>query len=130
MGHANEQLLRDAYGLFGKGDVAGFLALCTDDITFTVPGNNVMTGEYDGPGFAGDFMQRFMAHTQGAFREDIIDLVANDEHGVLLLEHRVEHDGQAVEYRTNHVVTLRDGKIASWREWPGDMKEFDRAWTA
>ena len=129
MTHKNEQMLRDAYAVFGKGDVEGFLATCTDDVTFSVPGNNVMTGEYDKAGFAGDFMNRFIAHTQGAFREDIIDLVANDDHGVLLLEHFVTHDGKTADYRTNHVVTLRDGKIASWREWPGDLAKFDQAWT-
>lgn len=129
MSHSNEQVLRDGYALFGKGDVEGFLATCTDDVVFTVPGNNVMTGEYDKAGFARDFISRFMAYTKGDFREDIVDLVANDEHGVLLLEHHVGHDGRTAEYRTSHVVTFRDGRIASWREWPGDLTAFDAAWT-
>lgn len=129
MTHRNEQLLRDAYAVFAKGDVEGFLATCTDDITFSVPGNNVMTGEWDRAGFAGEFIQRLVTYTQGAFREDVVDVVANDDHGVLLLEHTVPHEGKTVEYRTNHVVTFRDGKIASWHEWPGDIDKFNEAWT-
>jgi ketosteroid isomerase-like protein len=130
MGHANEQLLRDAYAIFAKGDVAGFLAVCTDDIVFRVPGHNVMSGDWDREGFAGEFVQRLMGHTQGTFREEIVDLVANEDHGVLLLDHHFERDGKPVDYRTCHVVELRNGKITSWREWPGDLAKFEEAWTA
>jgi ketosteroid isomerase-like protein len=122
-------LLRDAYGLFGKGDIEGFLATCTDDVTFSVPGSNAMSGEWNREGFAGEFVQRLMGHTQGTFREEIVELVANDDHGVLLLDHHFERGGKAVDYRTAHVIAFRNGKISAWREWPGDMAKFEEAWT-
>jgi hypothetical protein len=47
---------------------------------------------------------------------------------VLLLVHRLQRDGKAVEYRSAHVVRLTNGNIASWREWPGDLSGFAAAW--
>jgi hypothetical protein len=32
------------------------------------------------------------------------------------------------EYRTSHVVQMRDGKIALWLAWPGDLAGFAAAW--
>ena len=62
------------------------------------------------------------------FREDIVECVANDEHGVLVLDHHFEKDGKAVDYRTDHIVRLDNGKIAAWLERPGSLSEFEAAW--
>jgi ketosteroid isomerase-like protein len=38
MGHRNEDVLRDAYAAFFRGDLEGYLRHCTDTIVFHVPG--------------------------------------------------------------------------------------------
>jgi hypothetical protein len=57
-----------------------------------------------------------------------VDVVANEEHGVLLLLHRFERGGQPRAYRTLHRCELRDGLIARWEEYPGSLEEFEDAW--
>src|SRR5947199_323314 len=122
--HANEAALRDAYAIFGKGDMEGFLACCTDDVTFKVPGHNQGTGTYSKGTFM-DLMGVVMGVAGPSFREDVLDVVANDERGVLLLLQAFDRtDTGHVEYRTAHKVELRDGKISAWEEWPGDMERF------
>lgn len=125
--HANEAALREAYAIFAKGDMDGFLACCTDDVTFTVPGNNRGTGTYTKNTFM-NLIGMVMEVSQGTFQEDVLDVFANDERGVLLLNHSFERDTGHAEYRTAHKVELRDGKIARWEEWPGEMERFDAAW--
>jgi ketosteroid isomerase-like protein len=127
MSHSHEDRLRDLYAKFAQGDVEGFLAGCTDDATFTVPGNATVSGAFTKPTF-GRLVAPVMEVSQGTFREDVLDVFANDEHGVLLLLHRFDRDGQPWEYRTAHVVEFRDGLIASWREHPGSPREFEEAW--
>jgi hypothetical protein len=51
-------------------------------------------------------------------------------HGVLLLLHRFDRDGEARRHNTAHVVELRGGRISRWEERPGSQSEFERAWGA
>jgi len=44
--HPNEERLREVYAIFAKGDLPGFLDGCTDDVTFTVPGNTPGSGTF------------------------------------------------------------------------------------
>jgi hypothetical protein len=60
----------------------------------------------------------------GTFQEHVLDVFANDEHGVLLLHHEFDRDGPHREYRTAHVCPLRDGRIAARTEQPGSVREF------
>lgn len=127
MSHPNEDRLRELYAAFARGDMDGFLAGCTDDVTFTVPGGAAVSGAFTKATF-GQLVAPVMELSGGTFQEDVLDCFANDEHGVLLLLHRFDRDGRHQEYRTAHIVQLRDGKIASWQEHPGSPQEFEEAW--
>jgi ketosteroid isomerase-like protein len=127
MPHPNETTLHDLYAVFAKGDIPGFLDGCTDDVTFTVPGNAAVSGAFKKPTF-GELLAPVMERSGGTFQEDVLDVFANDDHGVLLLLHRFERDGEPRSYRTAHIIEFRDGKIASWEEHPGSVAEFEAAW--
>ena len=127
MGHPNEQRLRDLYAIFAKSDLDGFLAGCTDDVTFTVPGNTPGSGVFTKGEFP-EWIVGVLGQTEGTFQEHVLDVFANDEHGLLLLHHEFDRGGQHREYRTAHICELRDGKIASWTEFPGSLAEFEEAW--
>jgi ketosteroid isomerase-like protein len=125
--HPNEDWLRELYARFAQGDLPAFLDACTDDVTFTVPGNATPSGEFDKSEFM-DWIVGVLGATDGTFCEDVLDVFANDEHALLLLHHHFDRDGKHWEYETAHVCELRDGKIASWRDHPGSMQEFEDAW--
>lgn len=127
MSHPNEDELRRLYAEFAAGRFDAFLAGCTDDVTFTVPGEAAVSGEFTKPTFM-QMLAPVGERSGGTFREEVLDVFANDEHGVLLLRHIFTRDGAAREYRTAHVVELRDGRISKWREHPGSMAEFEAAW--
>jgi ketosteroid isomerase-like protein len=127
MGHPNEDRLRSLYAIFAKGDLPEFLAGCTDDVTFTVPGNTPGSGTFTKEQFT-EWIVGVIGQTGGTFQEHVGDVFANDDHGVLLLHHEFDRDGKHREYRTAHVIGLRDGLISSWAENPGSMLEFEEAW--
>lgn len=127
MTHPNEDRLRDLYATFAQRDLAGFLAGCNDDVTFTVPGQTPGSGVFTKATFV-DWIAGMIGSTGGTFQEHILDLFANDDHGVLLLHHEFDRDAQHREYRTAHIVELREGRIASWTEHPGSLREFEDAW--
>ena len=128
MAHPSEQRLRDLYAAFAQGDLPTVLGMCTDDIRFTVPGHNQVTGQYTKETFGPGLIATVMELTAGTFSEEIVDVFANDEHGVVLLVHRFQRQGRPVEYRTAQIWAIRDGQFASWREHPGDEQRFDEAW--
>jgi len=127
MAHPNEDRLRDLYATFANGDLDGFLAGCTDDVTFTVPGSTPGSGVFTKPTFV-EWITTVIGATGGTFQEHVLDVFANDEHGLLLLHHEFDREGQHREYRTAHIVELRDGAISRWEEHPGSLREFEDAW--
>src|SRR4051812_16555030 len=127
MPHSMEDRLRRLYAVFASGDLNGFLAGCTDDVTFTVPGNTPGSGTFTRSTFM-EWITGVLAQTNGTFREDVLDVFANDEHAILLLHHSFQRDGKQRDYDTAHICTLRDGLIATWEERPGSMSEFEAAW--
>jgi ketosteroid isomerase-like protein len=127
MAHRSEQRLRDLYAAFGRGDLAAFLDGCTDDVTFSVPGYAWPSGTHTRDEFI-PWIESVIARTGGTFQEDIVEVFANDEHGVLLLVHTFDREGTRHEYQTAHLVELRGDKISRWIEHPGSMREFEAAW--
>src|SRR3954466_3619218 len=103
MSHPNEEVLRDLYAVFAKGDIQGFLEGCTDDVSFTVPGQTVVSGEYTKGTFL-DLIGPVMEVSGGSFQEEVVDVFANDEHGVLLLRHSFTRAGEPREYLTSHII--------------------------
>ena len=127
MTHPNEARLRDLYDRFAKGDLAAVLSACTDDVYFAVPGYAAVSGTYARDEFI-PWIEATTARTDGTFGEEVLDVVANDEHGVVLLVTHFDRAGQHYEYQTAHLVEYRDGKVARWTEHPGSMREFEAAW--
>jgi ketosteroid isomerase-like protein len=127
MTHPNEDSLRELYAKFAQGDLQAFLDGCTDDVTFDVPGNAPGSGSHSKADFV-EWISGVIGPTNGTFQEHVLDVFANDEHGLLLLHHEFDREGEHREYGTAHIVEFRHGRISSWREHPGSLREFETAW--
>ncbi|HKO58728.1 MAG TPA: nuclear transport factor 2 family protein [Thermoanaerobaculia bacterium] len=128
MPNDHDELLRRAYATFTSGDVDGYLALCTPDITFTVPGSNRVAGIYSRQEFRERLIPNVMGLTNGTFREVVLDVFTSDRGGVVRAEHTFDRNGRAYDFRTLHIYDIRDGKLASFQEVAEDARIFDEAW--
>lgn len=130
MAHPNEQLIRELYVEFGKGNLDGIRALCTPDMRFHFGGHNALTGDYDREGLA-RLVGRLGQIAGRSLRLILDDILANDERGVVLLHDTFtrQDTGKAYEVRLLHVYGIRDGKLASFEEVPFDAGAFDEAWS-
>lgn len=129
MAHPHEELLRVAYSDFARGDLAGYLKVCTDTITFRVPGRSIVAGTYRREQFASGLIAKVMEATGGTFRETVLDVIANDTRGVVLAHHEFERKGRTHGYNTAHVYRIEGGRLASFEEYPEDLYTFDAAWS-
>ena len=128
MAHPLEAIIREAYAAFGRGDLDGYLRPCTEDFSFRVPGHGGIGGTYRAKEGVYELARKVMDITGGSFQEDVEDVLANDQHAVVLARHHFTCDGQPKDYRTAHVYEIRDGKLAACWEQPRDQAAFDDAW--
>ena len=129
MNHSNEETIRAAYTAFVQGDLNGYLGYCTDNITFTVPGKGKISGTYKRDEFISPWVGRVLELTNGTFRENVNDIVANDDRGVVLVTHEFERNNKKFKYDCAHIYRIKDGKLDSFEEYPADLYYFDDAWS-
>jgi ketosteroid isomerase-like protein len=126
---SNEDTLRAVYAAFARGDMDGVLAPCSGDIVFHVPGRNRQSGDYQGRDGFMKLIGLVMEISGGTFREELLDALANDRHGVALAHHTLERNGKKYDYHTVHVWRIENGKFTEFFEHPGDTIAFDEAWS-
>ena len=64
------------------------------------------------------YFGRTMELTDGNFRVEVHDVVANDEHGVGLNSVHAERAGRTLEDNNTLVFHVRDGKVTEvWQYW-------------
>ena len=123
-----EATIREAYAAFGRGDVDGYLRPCTEDFEFHVPRSGGIAGIFVGKDGLCDLARKAMQITGGTFHEEVEDVLANEQHAVVLARHRFVRGNSSRDYRTAHVYEIRDGKLAKCFEQPRDPASFDAAW--
>jgi hypothetical protein len=128
MTHRNEDVLRNAYAAFSRGDLDGYLQHCSEAIVFHVPGHTPMSGTHAREQFKA-FIARLMELCDGTFRETVLDVVANERRGLVLAEHELRRNGRTHVYRTAHIYRIENGRLAEFREYPEDLYAFDAAWS-
>ena len=70
MAHPHEILLRQAYSDFARGDLAAYLSVCTDAITFRVPGRSGVAGTYQRGQFASGLIASFEEYPEDLYAFD------------------------------------------------------------
>ena len=93
-----------------RGDIDGYLKPCTEDFTFIVPGRGGISGAYKGKQGMLELVGKAMAITDGTFSEEVEDVLASNEHAVVLALHRFTRHGASKDYRTAHVYDVREGR--------------------
>lgn len=128
LSHPLEQIVRDAYAAFGRGDIDGYMQPATADFTFVVPGSGGISGVWAGKQGLLDLAGKAMALSAGTFHEEVEDVLTNSRHAVVLARHRFTREGSPKDYQTAHVYEVRDGKLARCFEQARDPAAFHDAW--
>ena len=108
--HLNIAVLRHGYEAFAAGDMATVRGLWTEDVTCHVKGLGKLDGEYRGPDEVFDFLGKVAEETGGTNRLDVHAILADDEHGAVLVTSHAQRNGKTSALDVVHVHHLRDGK--------------------
>lgn len=127
--HPNVQTLKKFYDCFAQGDVNGMLELCSDDVTFQVSGKSKLAGKYNKVTVGSQLIGKIMELSDGTFKLEVHDIMASDQHGMVLTTDTVVKNGMKHEYRTVHVWRIQNGKPVAWYEYPRDLYQYDAIWS-
>jgi ketosteroid isomerase-like protein len=112
MAHPNEEIARSATEALSKRDIETFLGLHTDDVVLHFPGRGPMAGDHRGKEGMAQLFQRQMEILDAPPEIENHDILANDDHAVVLNKTRASRGGQLLEQNQAVVMHIKDGKIA------------------
>ena len=127
--HPNERLLRDAYDAMARGDGRTLGKLLTPETTWVIPGNGALAGRYQGPDEIVGFWKRIAEQTGGGLRLEVLDVLANEQRGVVLVAARGERNGRQLDERQVAVFEFgADGTIDTATFIYEDPAAYDEFW--
>lgn len=113
--HPNEELLRKGYAAFTSGDLDTVRELFAEDIQWHVLGKSALAGDYKGRDEVFDFFAKLLTLTEGTFRVEVHDVLANDTHAVVLTNSKAERAGRVLDENSVAVYHVSDGKtVEAW----------------
>lgn len=128
MAHPNEELLRKGYKAFSEGDLETIGTLFADDIVWHTPGKSSIAGDYKGKDQVFEFFGKITQDTGGTFKIEIHDVMANDEHAVVLVTTSAEKDGKSYQGNGVGVYHVKDGKVTESWQLAEDQYAIDEFW--
>ena len=125
MGHPNEDVAREATEAIAKGDMERFLSLHTDDQVTHFPGRGPLAGEYKGKDGLVRLFQKQMEMLDSPPQIENHDILASDDHAVVLNKTRGTRGGKTLEQNQVVVLHIKGGKIAeAWLQF-SDQQAMD-----
>ncbi len=111
MAHPNVEVARKATEAFAKGDVETFLSFHTDDTVTHFPGRGPMAGDYRGKDGLTQLLQKQMQMLDSPPKVETHDVLASDDHAVVLNKVAGTRGGKTLEQNQVVVIHLKGGKI-------------------
>jgi ketosteroid isomerase-like protein len=104
--HPNEALVTAAWDAINRRDYDAFSQALADDFVWhgagtRLEGSDAITG----------MMRQMVAATANTLRVDVHDILANDEHAVVIQTTRAERQGRQLEDRVVYVLHVTGGRI-------------------
>jgi len=112
--HPNVERTRQGYDAFAKGDLVTLAGLIAGDVIWHVAGPGPLSGTYRGRDEVFRFFGDLARETDGTFRLDVHDVLANDQHSVALCTMTASRGGKSLKVPVANIGRMRDGKIAEF----------------
>lgn len=128
--HPNIELVRRFHEAQRQGDASVLMELLADDVTWHVPGRNLLSRDYHGKAEVAGFFGKARELSGGTVRTGLIDVLGGDDFAIALVRVSAEREGkklsgefQAFTYR------IEKGKIAEFWFLVEDRYAVDAFWS-
>lgn len=120
--------LEKLYSDFAKSNFEGALSHCAEGLTFQVAGKSKLAGKYTRANFVANFAEKLKELSNGTYKFEVHDILASDQHSVVLMSEKVSRGGETAEYRMAHVWRFDGDKPLAGYTYPRDLYQFDAIW--
>lgn len=124
----NAELIQSGYEAFAKGDMETIAKVFAPDIRWHIGGQNQITGEYNGQDEVFAFFARLPELTGGTFGLEIHDLLASEDHVVVLAKELGSRNGRELNSDEVHVWHVDGGRATEFWGIPKDQQAVDEFW--
>ncbi|WP_030608046.1 nuclear transport factor 2 family protein [Streptomyces sclerotialus] len=115
---AAHELGRNFYAFLAAGDWDGIRTLLTDDVTWTLPGDNTISGTAEG---ADAVVERAKKIASYGLDFELLHILVSRENMALSLHNTARRGEVRLDEYLSTVCRLRDGKIASIETYLSDV---------
>lgn len=123
----NEQLVRNFFAAFDRGDMQALSDILDDDVIHHEPGLSDLAGDYKGKEVVFDFFRRIGERTNGSLHiEAVHDIFGSADRAVALFTAGGERDGESISWDVAEVYEIRNGKITDIRAYVFNPTDLDR----
>ena len=109
--HPNLVLMKRTLDAFRAGDLPTLSQVFAKDVVWHIPGKSFLANDYRGQEEVFGLFGRLMQLTNGTFRVDSHDALANDRGGVFIDRLTAQRDGRTLDVRLLLHVVIEDGRI-------------------
>ena len=125
--HPNEEIIRAGYDAFVAGDLESVAAFLHPDVVWHVGGSSPLSGTYKGHGELLDLFARLAAFTDGSISISARDILASEDHVIVLTRMTGRREGRILEDDGVAVFKIADGKATEvwvFAENQGELDSF------
>jgi ketosteroid isomerase-like protein len=124
----NEAVVRGIFSAFARKEGFALRGLFAEDAVWTVPGNGVMSGVFNGREEIFRFLARLPKETDGTYGSELRDVLASEERAAALYRARGTRRGRTLELDQLLLFRIEDGLVREVLALPSDPAAFEAFW--
>ena len=124
----NAELVRSGYEAFSKGDLETVQKIFAPDIKWHVGGRSQLAGTYNGWDEVQALFGKLVDLSGGTFNLEIHDLLASDDHVVVLVKESATRGDDHLDANSGHVWHIAKGKTTEFWGLSEDAYTEDAFW--
>lgn len=125
----NAELMREGYEAFAAGDLERVREMFDTDIVWHEPGHSPISGDYQGADAVVGFFGKLFEESGGTFRSEPVDILAGDDHVVVLQHTTATRGGKTLDVDQPVVWEIRNDKPYEVTLYVHDLDEHDAFWS-
>ena len=127
--HPNAKLVMRGFEAFATGDMDTMSEILAPDIKWHTPGNNMLSGDYEGLESVLELFGRVGQETAGTISNEVHAILADDEHAVALVKTTASRGGKSLDGAGAFVFHVSGGRATEVWNLIMDQAAADDFWS-
>ena len=127
--HPNEQFVRGIYDAMDRRDGRSLASILRADSRWVIPGRGPLCGTYVGPEQIFDMWRKTAEYTGGGLTLSLIDVLANDERAVALVQVRGRRGERTIDARQFALFEISGSTVTEARFVYEDQDAYEDFWS-